>query len=156
MQHMDYLKAGHDFSVINQRSQAYVAEACRPWNLSYSEHVTLLSLYSHDGCRQNELCQVMQADKALVARNLKTLEAKGFVSRRQQGTDRRYKYLYLTPKARELQDTMEEILRKWVDVLVQGVDEVTLGPALQLMHQVADNAAEAHIAALNPTKEMKP
>ena len=156
MQHMDYLKAGHDFSVINQRSQAYVVEACRPWNLSYSEHVTLLSLYSHDGCRQNELCQVMQADKALVARNLKTLEAKGFVSRRQQGTDRRYKYLYLTPKARELQDTMEEILRKWVDVLVQGVDEVTLGPALQLMHQVADNAAEADIAVLNPTKEMKP
>ena len=98
----------------------------------------------------------MQADKALVARNLKTLEAKGFVSRRQQGTDRRYKYLYLTPKARELQDTMEEILRKWVDVLVQGVDEVTLGPALQLMHQVADNAAEADIVALNPTKEMKP
>ena len=86
------------------------------------------------------------------SRNLKTLEAKGFVSRRQQGTDRRYKYLYLTPKARELQDTMEEILRKWVDVLVQGVDEVTLGPALQLMHQVADNAAEADIAALNPTK----
>ena len=118
--------------------------------------MTLLSLYSHDGCRQNELCQVMQADKALVARNLKTLEAKGFVSRRQQGTDRRYKYLYLTPKARELQDTMEEILRKWVDVLVQGVDEVTLGPALQLMHQVADNAAEADIVALNPTKEMKP
>ena len=136
---MDYLKAGHDFSVINQRSQAYVVEACRPWNLSYSEHVTLLSLYSHDG-----------------SRNLKTREAKGFVSRRQQGTDRRYKYLFLTPKARELQDTMEEILRKWVDVLVQGVDEVTLGPALQLMHQVADNAAEADIAALNPTKEMKP
>ncbi|MFV0618578.1 MAG: MarR family winged helix-turn-helix transcriptional regulator [Megasphaera sp.] len=152
---MDYLKAGHDFSVINQRSQAYVAEACRPWNLSYSEHVTLLSLYSHDGCRQNELCQIMQADKALVARNLKMLEAKGFVSRRQQGTDRRYKYLYLTPKAWDLQDTMEGILKRWVDVLVQGIDEAALEPSLQIMHQVADNAAEADIAALSPTKEMK-
>ncbi len=155
MRSMDYLKVSHDFSVINQRSQAYVTEACRPWKLSYSEHVTLMSLYSHEGCRQHELCQVMKADKALVARNLKTLEEKGFVSRRQQGTDRRYKYLYLTPKARELQDTMEAILKKWVDVLVQGIDEATLGPALQLMHQVADNAAEANIAALNPQKEMK-
>ena len=36
---MDYLKVSHDFSVINQRSQAYVTEACRPWKLSYSEHV---------------------------------------------------------------------------------------------------------------------
>lgn len=152
---MDYLKAAHDFSIINQRSQAYVVEACRPWNLSYSEHVTLLSLYSHDGCRQNELCQVMQADKALVARNLKMLEAKGFVSRRQQGTDRRYKYLYLTPKAWDLQDTMEGILKRWVDVLVQGIDEAALEPSLQIMHQVADNAAEADIAALNPVKEMK-
>ena len=155
MRSMDYLKVSHDFSVINQRSQAYVTEACRPWKLSYSEHVTLMSLYSHDGCRQHELCKVMKADKALVARNLKLLEEKGFVSRRQQGDDRRYKYLYLTPKALDLQDTMEGILKRWVEILVRGIDEVTLDKAFQLMHQVADNAVEAEVAPLDPQKEMK-
>ena len=155
MRSMDYLKVSHDFSVINQRSQAYVTEACRPWKLSYSEHVTLMSLYSHEGCRQHELCQVMKADKALVARNLKTLEEKGFVSRRQQGTDRRYKYLYLTPKARELQDTMEAIFKRWVEILVRGIDEVTLDKAFQLIYQLAVNTFESEVAPLDPQKEMK-
>ena len=109
-----------------------------------------MSLYSNDGCRQHELCQVMKADKALVARNLKLLEEKGFVSRRQQGDDRRYKYLYLTPKALDLQDTMEGILKRWVEILVRGIDEVTLDKAFQLMHQVADNAVEAEVAPLDP------
>ena len=42
---MNYLCVGHDFGVINMRSQAYITEACQPWNLSYSEYVTLMTLY---------------------------------------------------------------------------------------------------------------
>ena len=80
---MDYLKAGHDFGVINRRSQAYVTEICRPWDLSYSEHILLMSLYTRNGCQQSELCKTIEADKALVARCVKTLEEKGFLCRRQ-------------------------------------------------------------------------
>lgn len=39
---MNYLCVGHDFGVINMRSQAYITEACQPWNLSYSEMLTML------------------------------------------------------------------------------------------------------------------
>ena len=40
---MDYIKASHDFGIINRRSQAYVTEICKPWNLSYSEYIILMS-----------------------------------------------------------------------------------------------------------------
>ena len=63
---MDYLKAGHDFGVINRRSQAYVTEICRPWDLSYSEHILLMSLYTRNGCQQSELCKAIEADKVPV------------------------------------------------------------------------------------------
>ena len=53
------------------------------------------------------------------------------------------------------QDTMEGILKRWVEILVRGIDEVTLDKAFQLMHQVADNAVEAEVAPLDPQKEMK-
>ena len=100
---MNYLCVGHDFGVINMRSQAYITEACQPWNLSYSEYVTLMTLYDFDGSSQSELCNEMKADKALVARSLKTLEEKGYVCRRQKDGDRRFKFIYLTPKARDIQ-----------------------------------------------------
>lgn len=45
---MNYLHAGHDFGIINMRSQAYITEACQPWNLSYSEYVALMNLYDLD------------------------------------------------------------------------------------------------------------
>ena len=90
---MNYLHAGHDFGIINMRSQAYITEACQPWNLSYSEYVALMNLYDLDGCSQSELCKEMKADKALVARSLKTLEEKGYVCRRQKDGDRRFKFI---------------------------------------------------------------
>lgn len=151
---MDYLKAGHDFGVINRRSQAYVTEICRPWDLSYSEHIILMSLYTRSGCQQNELCKAIKADKALVARCVKTLEEKGFLCRRQSELDRRVKYIYLTEKAWSLQETMEIILKKWVEALVQGIDAAELDKALAIMHAVAENAAHADIPALSKIKGM--
>ena len=152
---MDYLKAGHDFGVINRRSQAYVTELCKPWDLSYSEHIILMSLYTRSGCQQNELCKAIKADKALVARCVKTLEEKGFLFRKQSDQDRRVKYIYLTQKAWSLQETMEELLKTWVETLVQGIDEDALDKALEIMHAVAENAAHADISVLCPAKEMK-
>lgn len=152
---MDYLKASHDFGIINRRSQAYVTEICKPWNLSYSEYIILMSLYTRSGCQQNELGKAIKADKALVARCVKTLEEKGFLFRNQSEQDRRVKYIYLTEKAWSLQGTMENILKKWVEALVQGIDEHALDKALDIMHAVAENAAYADIPALGPVKEIK-
>lgn len=152
---MDYLKASHDFGIINRRSQAYVTEICKPWNLSYSEYIILMSLYTRSECQQNELGKAIKADKALVARCVKTLEEKGFLFRRQSEQDRRVKYIYLTEKAWSLQGTMENILKKWVEALVQGIDEHALDKALDIMHAVAENAAHADIPSLGPVKEIK-
>ena len=50
---------------------------------------------------------------------------------------------------------MENILKKWVEALVQGIDEHALDKALDIMHAVAENAAHADIPALGPVKEIK-
>ena len=151
---MDYLSAGHDFGLIDRRSQAYVTEACQPWGLSYSEYTILMNLYGHNGCQQTDICRALKADKALVARTLKSLEGKGFISRRQEGRDKRCKYIFLTPEAWDIQTVMEGIIRKWVETLVRGIDEKALDEAFRLMHAVAENAAAANLNDINPTKEM--
>lgn len=152
---MDYLSVSHDFCLINRRSQAYVTEACQPWGLSYSEYTLLMNLYENNGCQQTDICRVLKADKALVARTLKSLEGKGFVSRRQEGKDKRCKYIFLTKKARDLKETMDVILRKWVGMIVAGIDERALDEAFRLLHCVAENAAAVNVSEINPTKEMK-
>ncbi|WP_296826896.1 MarR family winged helix-turn-helix transcriptional regulator [uncultured Megasphaera sp.] len=145
---MNYLYAGHDFGIINRRSQAYITEACQPWGLSYSEYVPLMELYDYDGCRQNELCKALKADKALIARSLKTLEAKGYVCRRQKDGDRRFKFIYVTPKGWDLQPKLEAILQAWIEHLVAGFEEEKLDELFLMMHTIAERAAEADVTDL--------
>ncbi|WP_287770211.1 MarR family transcriptional regulator [Megasphaera sp.] len=151
---MNYLCVGHDFGVINMRSQAYITEACQPWNLSYSEYVTLMTLYDFDGSSQSELCNEMKADKALVARSLKTLEEKGYVCRRQKDGDRRFKFIYLTPKARDIQGELAGFLETWITYLVEGFDETKRDEMLTMLHAIAERADEADIRAVKEKGEM--
>lgn len=145
---MDYFEIGHEFGIINRRTQAYVSGACRPWNVSYSEHVVLLTLYSHDGCTQVELGKLLTVDKALVARNVKLLEKKGLIFRRQDNEDLRYKYIYLTRKAWEMRPAMEAIVKRWVSFLLKGVEEKRLAEALDTMKIVSENAARAMVETI--------
>ena len=151
---MNYLCVGHDFGVINMRSQAYITEACQPWNLSYSEYVTLMTLYDFDGSSQSELCNEMKADKALVARSLKTLEEKGYVCRRQKDGDRRFKFIYLTPIARDIQGELAGVLETWITYLVEGFDETKRDEMLTMLHAIAERAEEADIRAVKEKGEM--
>lgn len=151
---MNYLCVGHDFGVINMRSQAYITEACQPWNLSYSEYVTLMTLYDFDGSSQSELCNEMKADKALVARSLKTLEEKGYVCRSQKDGDRRFKFIYLTPKARDIQGELAGVLETWITYLVEGFDETKRDEMLAMLHAIAERAEEADIRAVKEKGEM--
>lgn len=151
---MNYLCVGHDFGVINMRSQAYITEACQPWNLSYSEYVTLMTFYDFDGSSQSELCNEMKADKALVARSLKTLEEKGYVCRRQKDGDRRFKFIYLTSKARDIQGELAGFLETWITYLVEGFDETKRDEMLTMLHAIAERADEADIRAVKEKGEM--
>ena len=49
---MNYLCVGHDFGVINMRSQAILPKPVSLGILSYSEYVTLMTLYDFDGSSQ--------------------------------------------------------------------------------------------------------
>ena len=93
---MDYSQIRYAFGVLNRRSQAYITDACRPWHIGYSEYVVLEELYRGDGCSQDELSRQLSVDKGLVARCVKSLEEKGYVRRRQDEKDKRFKYIYLT------------------------------------------------------------
>ena len=49
--------------------------------------------------QQDELSRQLSVDKGLVARCVKSLEEKGYVRRRQDEKDKRFKYIYLTETA---------------------------------------------------------
>ncbi|WP_301859140.1 MarR family winged helix-turn-helix transcriptional regulator [uncultured Megasphaera sp.] len=139
---MDYSQIGYNFGTLSRRYEAYVAYACKALDLGYVEYVMLMELFRRDQCRQEELCQALSVDRALVARCVKSLEQKGFVQRRQDQQDRRAKHVCLTEKARDLQPVLQDILRRWIDDVLADIDETQTSQILQILQIVARRAAD--------------
>lgn len=145
---MDYTSIGYHFGILNRRSQAFISYACQPWQISYPEYVILVELYRGDGCSQDALCKSLTADKALIARNVKKLETKGYIRRQQDKTDRRFKYMYLTEKAKRIQQALLDILQCWIYEVTKGMDSVLIEQTIQGLQIVSRNAASLSIETM--------
>ncbi len=129
--------------VLNRQTQAYISNAVKNIDISYSECIFLANLYDKEGINQEELSSVLFIDKTITAKSTKSLEKKGFLIREKCETDKRSKRLYLTNKGRDCKEDVFSYLEKWIDFLTEGMDGKTkdiIFNGLQLMAERAANA----------------
>lgn len=138
---MDYGQIRYYFGILNRRTQAYIAYACRPWQISYSEYVLLVELYRSDGCSQEDLSRTLSVDKGMVARCVKSLEEKGYVQRRKDSADKRFKHIYVTEKGQHARSGLLHISEIWIQELTKNMDETVLAHTIEGLMQAARNAA---------------
>lgn len=139
---MDYKNIGRWFGVLDRQSQNYIAEACAGRGIAYQEYVLLLHLYDREGISQEDMAHLILADKAVVARGIKALEEKGFVTRRQDGKDKRVKQLYLMEKGRENETFIRGVLQGWIDFLCEGLDEKKVTIILEGLKYISERALQ--------------
>lgn len=73
--------------------------------LAPAQFMTLLELWNENGITQKALCQRLDVEQATMANTLKRMERDGLITRRAHKTDKRARLVYLTDKARDLQET---------------------------------------------------
>jgi DNA-binding MarR family transcriptional regulator len=66
----------------------------------------LTHLFRNDGITQSELADILEVEKPTLGRLLDRLEAKGWVRREADASDRRVKRLYLTEEVEPIMKTM--------------------------------------------------
>lgn len=81
-----------------------------PLDLGHGRYLYLFRLYNADGCKQQELADVIGADKGAAARALARLEQAGLVRREIDREDRRVTRVYLTRKGVALRPKLEAAL----------------------------------------------
>ena len=75
-----------------------------PLGLTYTQYVTMMALWGHDGVTVGELGSRLYLDSATLTPLLKRLEAHGYVDRRRSEEDEREVIVSLTDKGRELRE----------------------------------------------------
>lgn len=109
--------------------------------------IDLIHALRHDpGCTQARLAEILHADKAAIARRTKNLEAKGFLVRRDDPSDRRSQLLFPTPQAEALKFSKAEIEAGFYEYLTSALtaeEAATFGAMLDKLYAASKAESRA-------------
>jgi DNA-binding MarR family transcriptional regulator len=130
---------GRIISFLYRKSLVHVKAALKKFNLSAGEQPFFMLLRCYDGTTAEELCSMLDIDKAAAARAVKSLEGKGFVKRVRGVEDKRQNKLFLTTKARRQFVGIDAALSEWNAVMTGGIDENTLETVFNALSKMQEN-----------------
>lgn len=114
-------------TVFHQKTRQIQEAEMQEFNLSYSECMHLITLAQGcDSLNQNLLASKLNIDKALVTRQLRSLEKKGYITRTRNPHNRRENEIALTSKAIEIIPTLLHLHQKWLTHIFSKISDTQL------------------------------
>lgn len=117
-------------SKCNQKAFAIAQERLSAYDLTPEQAVALTYLYKKDGINQLQLGEIIQKDRTTVSGIIHRLVTVGYVIKGKNPSDKRSSSLYLTPKARAIE---EEILKHAVEANKTLMKNLTVEEQQQLI-----------------------
>lgn len=81
---------GKNMSNITKHFRIYFNYGMKPYGLTATQGLILLVLYGNDGANQEQLIEVLNYDKSVMARTVKSLVDLGYIERRVKSKDKRH------------------------------------------------------------------
>lgn len=107
--------------------------------LTIEQWSVLYHLWKEDGISQQDLCLATFRDKPSMTRLVDNLEKAGLVKRVASKTDRRKNLIYLTDKAKNLQETCHAFVADTVNEALEGVSDADIEVCRTVLKQVYEN-----------------
>ena len=118
----------------------YRAEEYEAFGIGSYQDSYLIDICNHPGVTQEQLSRLMYVHKSNVARQVSSLEEKGFVERRPDPSDRRNLLLYPTEKALAVVGRLREAHRRWNEHVLAGFSEAECAAFTAYLERAAANA----------------
>lgn len=116
MQPNEYMKLEHQlcfaFYTCSREMMKLYRPLLSPIGLTYTQYITLLSLWEQDGVTVKELGAKLFLDSGTLTPLLKKLEAMGLITRTRDKADERSVIIELTAKGQDLREQAAEVPTK--------------------------------------------
>lgn len=128
---------------IYRNNVYYIGKKLEKFNINKSEYTYLINIYNKEGICQDELVQYLNVDKYEVAKGIKSLIEKGYLYKEKDDLDKRKHRLYLTEKAKIIEEEFREVLTNTSDIIMHGFSEEERIIALDFLIRMDGNIREA-------------
>ncbi len=125
------------------RSQAiYRHSRISASDLQTGQYAFVLAICREPGRSQEELARELCINKSTVARNLNSLEEKGYISRTPLPNDKRYFSVHPTEKMLAVLPEIKAASREWMTLLSEGISEEELEIFDSVLARMQERARE--------------
>ncbi|WP_300601538.1 MarR family winged helix-turn-helix transcriptional regulator [Niabella sp.] len=108
-------------------------------SLTIEQWSVLYHLWKEDGISQQDLCKATFRDKPSMTRLVDNLEKAGMVKRISSRSDRRKNLIYLTDRAKEMQETCYGFAEETVEEALSGVSQDKIEVCKEVLKIVYEN-----------------
>ena len=108
--------------VFHKNHKNYLNYEFSKYNISLIQVFCIFKIYENEGINQKDLAADLILTKGAITKAIVKLESEGYLTREKLPEDKRYYYLMLTEKGKELIPVMKEINERWEKEI--GLDEL--------------------------------
>jgi MarR family transcriptional regulator, transcriptional regulator for hemolysin len=107
---------GYAITDVSRLMRTVFERRVRATGLTRAQWLVIARLRRHPGLSQSEIADLLEIEKASAGRLIDRMQAKGWLQRRDDASDRRINRLHLTPEAERLHAAIWPIAEATVDV----------------------------------------
>jgi len=109
-------------------------------DISVAYFAVLQALWEIDGLSISDLGEKVQLEKSTMTSLIDRMEAAGLLRRDDHPTDRRAYKICLTPRGRELEANLDQVVTEAYDRLTRGIADKDLQSAIEVCRRLMKNA----------------
>ena len=127
-------------SILYRYRRSFIMKKLEKYGSVGGLYLLTMTIYSNNGCSQEQLSKLLRTDKASIARSVKKLEKDGYVVREADEVDKRANKVYLTPKALTVVPEIEKVKKEWDDLVSANISDEEIKIIEKVMSKMAENA----------------
>jgi len=147
---------GYAITDVSRLMRTVFERRVRATGLTRAQWLVIARLRRHPGLSQSEIADLLEIEKASAGRLIDRMQAKGWLQRRDDASDRRVNRLHLTPEAERLHAAIWPVAEATVDVALGDLSVEERRQLTRLMARVKSKLqamAERDPASANAGEE---
>jgi len=129
-------RSAREITKIAREVSSFTVQSMKEEGVGTAEFDFIHQVRHHPGITQAKVRETLKIDKGAAARRAASLEAKGYLLRKENPTDRRSKFLFATEKAENLKNSKAFLEAAYYEWLLEGLEEGELASFLETLHKL--------------------